>query len=781
MPDFYLRSNLFSGETLTAARKSGRIRKPVLRTGYIGMKEARTSESTTLFSTTDINGSNGSKFNPILAEQISSDEIGESLDAMDQPKSGLKENPVSNMSLAPVNVSSNQGNPNHTDSAEHDDKMNLTPSTTPTARNKLNISQRRRENEVLRVIESMGGIANTSIKDFIDAHVALLEAMTKIGEVTSAPVGTRLDRRTLDTALNNLQYRNCIRLVTTSMRAPTGGGVRPAKIAYLSSFDQTAVDEYVKRSNQIAVVPPTSSIKEVDVPHFYERVIQLQRRRVQPDSNKEKRQAVHKIIDVGSEDGNELLRSEMLSEKQTVAQLYGFLVGRAMRARHVHLITLQCFENSKDIPTIISSNKMVIDLNLYFNDISLKNYFSFLSALRADDELERLLSTEDSSSIRLKDLPEFSRRRLQIGRSRSRTRLFELMELLMSLGVVKALEESKSHEADLICDDNNIPVRCFNYTSGSLENTPFLSPPRYWQFCSTAPLYLWAISEDSPPFYKYMPIKSVSDAAKFWDDLKAVCLNKDFSIIPVDTERLAGKERYRIRDAAVTLRRNRSWQTSYIFSENQRQYLESLIDYITGETPIQHSSTGQLQLETICRTVCAPLDAVTTFFTSSRERILRELGRVNPSKRRADNDQTITSFQHKVAEAKAQRELEWDRLMRAASGEQIVGITNTRVQRLRKKFLEGVSSRSAQEWQEEILGVITESRKAINVQKSLSKTRQSVSSDYVAQFIPEDDVERLLRNLVDRQIAIKTLRGKSRTRTQKMGKENGLFSKNSFK
>ncbi|KAG6896075.1 hypothetical protein C0992_010480 [Termitomyces sp. T32_za158] len=80
----------------------------------------------------------------------------------------------------------------------------------------------RRENELYRVVENMGGIVNIQTKDFFEEHIDLLEVMTKAGEPTSAPAGTRTDKRTAVSTFNNLEKRGRIKQLKTSVMTHTG-------------------------------------------------------------------------------------------------------------------------------------------------------------------------------------------------------------------------------------------------------------------------------------------------------------------------------------------------------------------------------------------------------------------------------------------------------------------------------------------------------------------------------------------------------------------------------
>lgn len=129
------------------------------------------------------------------------------------------------------------------------------------SRSNINISSLRRENELFKVIENMGGIANMHSKDIFEAHTALLDTMLQAKEPTSAPVGTRLDKRTAESTLKNLENRGRIKMLRTSLIAPSGIS-RPACLVYLPDTPQDKVNVFLRQLSQSV---PTTTIEPVKV------------------------------------------------------------------------------------------------------------------------------------------------------------------------------------------------------------------------------------------------------------------------------------------------------------------------------------------------------------------------------------------------------------------------------------------------------------------------------------------------------------------------------------
>lgn len=124
------------------------------------------------------------------------------------------------------------------------------------ARSGINLSALRRENELYRVISELGGIANLHTKEIYEAHTALLDTMARDGEPTSAPAGTRLDKRTADSTLRSLESQGRIKMLKTSLIVASGAS-KPACLLYLPDTPQESINNYLRETSQ--PTPSTSA------------------------------------------------------------------------------------------------------------------------------------------------------------------------------------------------------------------------------------------------------------------------------------------------------------------------------------------------------------------------------------------------------------------------------------------------------------------------------------------------------------------------------------------
>lgn len=103
-----------------------------------------------------------------------------------------------------------------------------------------NITAARRANELLCILHKAGGIVDTGGSDIHRRHEEVLRSLTVAGENTSAPVRTRMDRRTLNYTLEKLEEAGRIKLLTTTTHL--GGRQR---FAYLPSVTVEDVRKFI--------------------------------------------------------------------------------------------------------------------------------------------------------------------------------------------------------------------------------------------------------------------------------------------------------------------------------------------------------------------------------------------------------------------------------------------------------------------------------------------------------------------------------------------------------
>ncbi|KAF8973687.1 hypothetical protein BDZ97DRAFT_1900484 [Flammula alnicola] len=578
---------------------------------------------------------------------------------------------------------------------------------------RVNVSHLRRENELLRLVEDAGGILNIQTKEFYEGHIKLLESLAQAGEPTSAPAGTRLDKRTATATFSSLEKKGRIKQLKTLVTTFTGVN-RPACIASQPQASHFA--NFVKIDKKLEYgADPASSCRGV-LP------LQLLQMEQQPDSNEKERWSknLSRANQLFTYDDS-TIREVFLAERTTMAQLYGFIVGKALRCRQLHLSTIQAFESLNPSSHIVSHEKRVIDLSFFCQDLSLELYCSLISPFSYDEELMGFFGTEEGRRTLVRDLPQTLQSSLHLGKSRARSRFLDMLEILRSLELVTPLQPSMSETPFITCPPNGQHPSAFDLASleGWTANTPMIAPV-YWHIYESAPVRLWVASETQPPFWKTVAVATHTNALAYWDDLRKACNNPETD---ADVQK---SNQIPVLSASVV-----SWKADYFFTWHQTQYLKQFVDASSTLTPLQISDDQEResQLARLCWVTSAPREAVETHFLSAREKLLKGLEKIKKKAKRSQKraDETKLSLAKKAEEARLQREQEWSSLLLGVHPQVLSGPAAVRVERVRVQFLQSGSIKDVSRWEKEIRAALHEADLASS--KGLKISNKRVPSD----------------------------------------------------
>ncbi|TFK30753.1 hypothetical protein FA15DRAFT_580399 [Coprinopsis marcescibilis] len=592
------------------------------------------------------------------------------------------------------------------------------------SKGRVNVSHLRRENEILRVIEEAGGIVNIQTKEFYEAHIALLDSLTKIGEPTSAPVGTRTDKRTATLTIDSLERKGKVKQLKTSVATHTGLN-KPATIVYLPQTQRESLNAFlasIARGSQ-----PTasmSSVVKLDQPLEYGADPTASARGILPlqflqlelpgDSKKEKwsKNAARANQLFGQDDST--IREILLTERTTVGQLYGFIVGKAARAREFHLSTLRLMENGPSSSYILPGSR-IIDFQYFCNDIPTGAYTQFVSALSHSDPLTAFFRTEEGPRTPVKDLPQDLHTTLQVGRSRSRTRILDVLEFLRELQLVVPLKPSSSESAWITCDPHNNHPGAFDISTDTdwTTSTPHAAPT-YWYFKAEAPVHLWHVSESEPPVWRTVPIGSSAAAQEYWGLLRSACTDT----LSLDTI-AGGISGNRVFNATIgrSLRRSASWNADYVLTWHQMKFLEKSIDIATGNTVLDETdeNTKTSQLKRLSWVTSAPQTIVERYLQTASSRLHGEKEKIrskDKEQRRLKRlEESRSSIAKKAEEAKMNKEREWSALLARIYPGDIIRV-KSRLERVHHRFMLSGSTRDVSKWEKEVLDAIREAEVA---------------------------------------------------------------------
>ncbi|KAI1797576.1 hypothetical protein LXA43DRAFT_1126097 [Ganoderma leucocontextum] len=588
-------------------------------------------------------------------------------------------------------------------------------------RSRGNISQPRRENEILRLLTEADGIVNTSTKEFYDAHAALVERLVKGGEPTSIPIGSRIDKRTLEATLRDLEAKGKVKLLTTSVPTLTGG-TRMARVTYLPETSSDALNVFLAELSQhlgsLPSIPSAGNLKSVEEPIDYGGARAKVPDRVRPSRAPEQvgdEVQEIKLADMATlfQQDDSVIHNALLTEKNTVAQLYGYNVGKAARARTLHTTTVALFEEDAASAQVVSKDHKIMHISYYLTDIPISIYCSLVAVLQPDQELATLLRSPAGQDTPVGAVSDSLRAALAPAQSKSRARILSLLDLLQILGLVTPLVPAESDTPEFVCTDNGEYPAAFNIAP-PMTYTPAVAP-LYWRFNDTAPIRLWALGDGLPPIWKTASVSTSQQAALFWSDLEKVCTDLIYAQEVLGAAAVpTGPASEEATTAGKSLRRAISWSAVYNLSFYQTEYLRRHIDPATGNTPLEDEDEArrEAQLDRLSWIVSASKQVLASWFEKARKKHLRDLKKRKQStakgKRKAEAGEDASAvLSRRAAEAKEQRERDWKDMVRRVHPGELRQSAAQRVHRVKGKFMQG-NAKASEKWEARILEAIKE-------------------------------------------------------------------------
>ncbi|KAJ7770882.1 hypothetical protein DFH07DRAFT_805534 [Mycena maculata] len=602
---------------------------------------------------------------------------------------------------------------------------------TPAIKQKVNVSSLRRENELFRVLELLGGVLNTQTKDVYDSHQALIVSLSQAGEPTSAPPGTRLDRRTATGAFNNMELRGRVKQLKTTVSSLTGF-TRPANLVYLPDLEESKIAAFLAElsRNMVHFPPVVANAIVVDEHTEYGSKggrsirnrgkaipFQLIQAAPRPSTGKGRVPIPARADELFSYD-EETIREVLLTERTTVGQMYGFIVGKLIRSREFHLRGLKEFDARLPSANIVSHEKRIASFPFFYNDIPVGLYCALVPALDGSDDLARLLATKEGRKIPVRELPSSIHSLLQIGRTRGRGRILELLDILRSLGLAVPLEACESGEPFITCEANGDHPMSFQImTTEGWSQDATGGAPDYWHFTSAAPVYHWAESEMNPPFLQDIPVTSCADAVHYWDFLRTAC--SDRGLASQHNWNEPPRDMTVAKRKAKTIRRRVSWIDGYSFTWHQTYYLSRFVNIMPDQIPLHLDEGAAEKIQNICRVISAPEHAVREHLAKNHESKVLELEK---AKRRVErelqnkilDEDAKASLAQKAAAARAQREAKWDSLMQKIHPEPLDDAAAIRLRRVRTLFLQATGMQTAK-WERDIIQAVHEADMATTI------------------------------------------------------------------
>lgn len=579
---------------------------------------------------------------------------------------------------------------------------------------RVNISQLRAENEIMRVVDKSGGIANISSKEFWETYAHIISSMVEAGEPTSMPLGTQPDRRTINKLLERLVDRGKLKTLTTTL-TPRVTQSRLAKLIYEPSVSQERLDQFVSVLREDVPVPSIPLHRKLDQPMHFTRP--KPRRVCDPvftqdggSDGGDGHDNFHHGIGLSVEDDS-VVRSAFQSETQVVAQFYGYLVGKARRARELHQFTLAHLQSPDLSSHIVSRTERVVAFPYFLYDLPVSTYCAIVSVTVYSPELSHLMETVEGRQTPVNQLVPIIYDQLKIGKSLARGKILSLLEILMALKLVTPLQPSDSTMPYLSCEPNGTHPICFDVapTTGDEGTPPMIYA--YWRFNIIAPIYLYSQPNSwPPPFHRDMFVRTADESMSFWFELEYAFLKNYGSIPETSMDSITGPCVCPLQ-VIRALRKQRSWVSTYVLSWSQKQYLKQRwTDPMTGYTPLSDQDGGRDRLKHICNIISAPFDAVHPFFVTIHDFFMKEATRIverdelrreKSRERQATEDRALLA--KKAAEARQQLEADWNALLLRVHSSPLSYGSSTKLKTLRARYLSSRSALTIQQWETAIM------------------------------------------------------------------------------
>jgi len=364
-----------------------------------------------------------------------------------------------------------------------------------------NLTSLRREFHLLEAIKFAGGIVeNTNelakaVRDLVD-------------RADQDQVVILMDNRTLNFALHGLEARGEIKLTTVLVTDALGASCL-RKIIYLPSIPldgpemrkwledlkvrfktldkatEARVNQHKDFASPVHRLPPRSASNPSPLPNA-----------------------------LGVND--EVLHAAFLNQWRCLSQLYGFVLGKAARAKILHVHILKSFNDSSQASSsrlTINSGHRIFSSGFLFQELPVQVFAKLVPIMAKSEEFEKLRATPGALETPMSNTPLAIRRLFQIGNQFSRVKVYQIVEVLYHLKLIVPLQKSSDSSEFYRIGANGEPSYyspCPMCTSVGL-------------FCLVNEGHVHEFSQRSPnppPVLSKWPLKDEHDGERFWEELK---------------------------------------------------------------------------------------------------------------------------------------------------------------------------------------------------------------------------------------------------------------------
>ncbi|KAL1410906.1 hypothetical protein Q8F55_001849 [Vanrija albida] len=443
---------------------------------------------------------------------------------------------------------------------------------------RVNIAEMRRRNEVYQCLVDSGGVASET-KLFLD-HKQWTEKWVGTDHPYAPLVVSGMDRKVHRRVLDQLIGEE--RIGQTYAHIPTTTG-RWMKMAILFAKDRTEVEiqAYIRAlANQATagLAKPTA----VSVPNAQFSSVKRTTRNMNAPSSYRSRQPSAPPQAAGLSK-----RDIFLHEPPMAACLYGYKLGRCLRAEYFHGALMDAIVKHPDSPHLISSGPRVFALPFIYDELRIRDFFACVPLHKWDEDLYNWLQVPGNGDLRFSEIPPHLRTRQSLlhrvnqgGKNMIRT-LTSLLCYLQLLLPMVAIE-----------DEAAATVRCPDAPLGqptAFTQADDFSTATYFLVHDVVPIY--SVSEVPVTLFGVMEARTSAQVPDLWRVLKNCSLGggvlphlprlamPPFPFAPTisPTLDLGGADYIR------TLRARSKWRHEIRIVPQQKEALNAAINSGTGE------------------------------------------------------------------------------------------------------------------------------------------------------------------------------------------------------
>ncbi|KAI8904526.1 hypothetical protein DFJ77DRAFT_248496 [Powellomyces hirtus] len=296
-----------------------------------------------------------------------------------------------------------------------------------------------------------------------------------------------------------------------------------------------------------------------------------------------------------------------------IAQQYGFVTAKMLRARYLHEWLVNNLLDEKDAsertPVSVSSgpyrNGGIFQTTVLFRDLPFDMYLRIIGQVQRSEVVDAFMQRPEYGDVKISDLPQ-AVRNVVFSKGRFRRMLKQSIDILMAVQILRPAATPAPHAdfpmaalgktvlADHMhvayCLQPNVPL--YDYVSapdtllGRYEMSSTASVQLYWfqfEFCClrhrTSADRTWQTAEDHESDTDAMVIDQAQDVVDLSTDADDLGIGKP----PISRPGYLSRND----EPLAMLNRARNWHTTFPYTAEQRNLLESHMNRASGTTPLR--------------------------------------------------------------------------------------------------------------------------------------------------------------------------------------------------